>query len=120
MSGTNANTGAVMGGIEHLWQSIGDLLTTPIGSRVILRDYGSEIFEQIDQPDNGATRVRIYNAAATALMRWEKRVKVSRLSLVRGKQPGQVELTIDGDYLGEDGNAVPVALSLTIPLGQAA
>ncbi len=39
MRGMNANTGKELEGIEHLKQSIIDILTTPIGSRVMRRDY---------------------------------------------------------------------------------
>ena len=34
----------------HLVQSIGDILTTPLGSRVLRRSYGSELPDLIDQP----------------------------------------------------------------------
>lgn len=97
MSGMNNLTGKALSGIDHLRQSIADILTTPIGSRVMRRSYGSELPDLIDQPDNGATRVRIYAASATALMRWEPRLKLSRISLGYGTRPGQVVLDIEGN-----------------------
>ena len=36
---------------EHLEQSIGDILTTPERSRVMLRPYGSRLPDLVDQPD---------------------------------------------------------------------
>jgi phage baseplate assembly protein W len=41
MQGMNRNTGRKLSGVDHLRQSIVDILTTPIGSRVMRRDYGS-------------------------------------------------------------------------------
>lgn len=73
MSGLNQRSGRAVDGVEHLRQSVADILTTPIGSRIARRTYGSLLPELVDQPDNGATRVRIFAATAGALMRWEPR-----------------------------------------------
>ncbi len=81
MKGMNATTGRATTGLANLYQSIAKILTTPIGTRIARRDFGSELFDLIDAPNNGATRVRLYAAAATALMRWEPRLKLSRVQL---------------------------------------
>lgn len=39
MNGISATTGRPLSGIDHLRQSIRDILTTPIGSRVMRRLY---------------------------------------------------------------------------------
>ena len=74
----SAATGRAIDGEAHLRQSIADILTTPIGTRVMRRDYGSLLPELIDQPFNGATRVRGYGATATAISRWEPRLRLTR------------------------------------------
>ena len=43
LSGMDASTGQPLTGSAHLVQSIRDILTTPIGSRVMRRDYGSRL-----------------------------------------------------------------------------
>ncbi len=68
----------------HLVQSVGDILTTPLGSRVLRRTYGSELPDLIDQPMNPRTRLRIFAATAIALLRWEPRLRLKRVSLVMG------------------------------------
>ncbi len=114
MSGMNRSGGRAVEGIEHLRQSIGDILSTPIGSRIARRTYGSLLPELIDQPDNGTTRVRMCAATAGALMRWEPRIRVSRITLERGDRPGQVLLDLAGLYIPRSG---PVqALQIHIPL----
>ena len=37
---------------EHIDQSIGDILSTPIGTRVMRPDYGSRIPRLVDRPIN--------------------------------------------------------------------
>lgn len=95
MIGIHATTGRALGGAEHLAQSIGDILTTPLGSRVMRRDYGSLLPELIDQPFNDATRLRLYGAAALALMRWEPRIRLIRVQLFQGGAPGSYTLDLD-------------------------
>ena len=81
MRGMNASTGRATAGIAHLYQSIAKILTTPIGTRIARRDFGSELPELVDAPNNGATRVRLYAAIATALMQWEPRLRLTRVQL---------------------------------------
>lgn len=108
MKGMSATTGRAIEGEEHLRQSIADILSTPVGSRVMRRDYGSLIPELLDQPANGSTRVRLFGAAATALMRWEPRIRLTRLDLIAGAEPGAYALEITGRRLD-----VPPANELT-------
>ncbi|MET3916241.1 phage baseplate assembly protein W [Variovorax sp. OAS795] len=114
MSGMSRLTGKPLDAIEHLRQSIADILGTPIGSRLMRRTYGSQLPELIDQPDNGATRVRAYSAVAGALMKWEPRLRLSRVQLSSGTRPGQVVLDLSGVYT-PPGLAASV-LSLRVPV----
>ena len=43
-------TGQRLEPLAHLRQSIGDILSTPIGSRVMRREYGSLVPALIDKP----------------------------------------------------------------------
>lgn len=92
----SATTGRPLDGEAHLRQSIADILTTPLGTRVMRRDYGSLLPELIDAPFNGATRVKLYGATATALMRWEPRLRLTRIELVPGSEPGAFLLELEG------------------------
>lgn len=71
--GMSVQDGAPLDGVVHLAQSVRDILTTLIGSRVRRRDYGSRIFALIDQPFGEALRRAIAAATAEALQRWEPR-----------------------------------------------
>ena len=104
MNGTNATTGKSLSGIDHLRQSITDILTTQIGSRVMRRDYGSRLYQLVDAPLNRTTLLELYAATAEALMTWEPRLSVSQVSAESGDS-GSVTLTITGTYL-PDGSEV--------------
>ena len=77
----NRATGTRITGADHLRQSVADIIGTPIGSRVMRRDYGSLVPALLDQPHNRALVSRITAAAVSALMRWEPRLIVRRIEL---------------------------------------
>ena len=54
----NHATGVAVDDADHIRQSVRDILTTPLGSRLMRRDYGSEIFALIDQPQNDVIRLQ--------------------------------------------------------------
>ncbi len=96
MIGMSNTTGKALSGDAHLAQSIADILTTPLGSRVMRRDYGSLLFELIDRPINGAIRLLMHAATAIALRRWEPRLQLTRVLLVGEPQTGQMTIRIEG------------------------
>lgn len=111
-------TGKPLGDNAHLAQSIGDILTTPIGSRVMRRDYGSMLFDLIDQPLNGATRLLIYASVALALRRWEPRLRLRRVTLsTEDGSQGKAALTIEGDRTDLAAPNSRVTLSIPIRAG---
>jgi phage baseplate assembly protein W len=105
MLGTNAATGKSLSGVEHLRQSIADILTTPIGSRVMRREYGSQLFRLVDAPMNRSTIMDIVAATADALERWEPRLRVTKVTPVFAD--GTVSITLQGRYL-PDGSEVTI------------
>jgi len=102
--GMSATTGRGLTTIEHLRQSIRDILTTPIGSRVMLREYGSLLPYLVDAPMDKATVIDIIQATAGAIARWEPRVRVERVD-VADATPGHIEIAIDLRYI-ETGQSV--------------
>ena len=81
-SGMNASSGHAITDNEHIAQSIGDILLTPIGSRVMRRAYGSQLFNLIDQPvDNAITKLRVMSAIYSALYLWEPRISLTSITL---------------------------------------
>jgi phage baseplate assembly protein W len=107
----NRETGYELDTVAHVAQSIADILTTPLGSRVMRRDYGSALPELIDHPFNTATKLRAYNAIVVALMNWEPRIRVTRVSLAQLSRTGTTVLDLELSWV--DTNE---PLNLSVPL----
>lgn len=110
----NRQTGRPIDTLAHISQSIGDILTTRIGSRVMRREYGSLLVDLIDQPGNPATQLLCYAAIAMALIRWEPRVRISRVQLTALNIAGQCELDVEGSMV--DTNE-PFSLKIPLSMG---
>lgn len=110
----NRQTGGAIGEREHISQSITDILSTRIGTRVMRREYGSLLPELVDHPFNDVTRLRVYAAAVMALMRWETRISLSRMQFVGANMQGQAQIDLEGTVV--DTNE-PLSLSVPLQLG---
>lgn len=118
MRGMDRNAGAAIEGVDHLAQSIGDILTTPLGTRPMRRDYGSMLFELVDHPLNSATRQLAYAATAMALRRWEPRIRVKKVSLSGGAETlGQATISIEGERTDLPAANERVLISIPIRAG---
>ncbi len=98
MNGIDASTGKNISGLAHLRQSVRDILTTPIGARVMRRDYGSRLYRLVDAPMNDATRLDMMAATYEALDTWEPRLQLDSVS-VDHTEPGHAEISLEGVYL---------------------
>jgi phage baseplate assembly protein W len=92
-------TGKSLSPEEHVRQSLEDILTTPKGSRVMLRDYGSRLFELLGR---GIDKMSIFTAVHEAVARWEPRVRLSAVKVLDGPEDekkvedGTVSILLDG------------------------
>lgn len=100
-TGMHAGTGAALNAdtMAHLRQSIATILTTPIGSRVRRRDFGSRLFQLTDMPLNAQAPILIYAAVADALVRWEPRLKLIRVQLQSAAAEGRMTLILEGKFV---------------------
>ncbi len=107
MQGMSKQTGRQLDGVEHLWQSIEDILTTPKGTRVMRRDYGSDLPYLIDNPYNEETHLDMISATVEAIQTWETRFDPTDVSISHTYENGKakVEIDVSGDYL-PDGTSI--------------
>ena len=96
--------------IDQIRQSIQDILTTPIGTRIMRREYGSLLPQLIDSPFNEITLLQLYAATATALLQWEDRITLNSVSI---NQVGRGKFILDLSMSILDSNRTD---SLSIPL----
>lgn len=106
MRGMNVHTGKTLAGRDHLLQSIGDILRTPIGTRVMRREYGSRIPALLDAPINPDTILEVYAATAEALDAWEPRFRLDSVRVVQASGEGALELLIRGTELDDNGKSI--------------
>jgi phage baseplate assembly protein W len=99
MAGMSRDTGKAIGGFDHLRQSIADILSTPIGTRVHRRDYGSRIPSLVDRPINSSLVTELTAAAAEALDRWEPRLRLEQIKIDSVTADGHISLSLVGYYL---------------------
>lgn len=101
----DANTGKVIEGWAWIKQAIADILTTPIGSRVMLRDYGSRLFELTDSPMNASGRLALYAATIEAIDKWlvdengNRLLSVKRVSIDSATTPGRTVISVAVELL---------------------
>lgn len=96
MSGMNAAAGTRLTGLDHIRQSIADILSTPLESRVMRREYGSLLPELIGRPLSDILVLQVYAATVMAIARWEPRVRIERIHrFISTIQPGQAMIDIE-------------------------
>lgn len=114
MSGMAADTGrAVPDDLEHIRRSIARILTTPLGSRVKRREFGSLIPDLIDHPTNQANLLRLQNASLMAILRWEPRVTAPAGKIVVAFDGSA---TVDLDLVRRGGPRAGQPINLNVPI----
>lgn len=109
--GMNRNTGLGISDTEHISQSMRDILLTPVGSRVMRREYGSLLSALIDMPQNPALRLQIMVACYSAIQKWEPRIRLTAISFETG-DAGELYVDITG-MRTDTGASVSTTVSLS-------
>lgn len=107
MKGMNANTGTTLEGLEHWKQSVRDILTTRVGTRVMRRAYGSNIPGIVDNPMNDGFVVDVITEVQRALSKWEPRIKVKRVIVGDRTNEGRTNVNIEAILVS---NGKPIRL----------
>lgn len=90
--------GSLLTGFDHVRQSISVILNTPVGTRVMRREFGSELLSLIDKPMNDRIILGIYSACAMAIARWEPRFALTSINAADTTMQGVINLDIRGVY----------------------
>ena len=110
MIGMDKTTGKAISGLDHLEQSIRDILQTPKGSRVMRRDYGSDINSLVDLSISATNYLEIYSAVADALTAYEPRLTIVRVT-VQNIEAEQLTISVQGFYRGDEVNFDNIQIS---------
>ena len=99
MQGMSATTGRPLDGADHIKQSITDVLTTRIGTRVMRRDYGSRLPELVDNPYSEILLADLFAETVIALKKWEPRVSIDQVSVQEVAAEGRIVIALTGKNL---------------------
>ena len=110
--GMNRQTGLSLSEAEHIRQSVRDILVTPIGSRVMRRDYGSLLAAMIDRPQSPALRLQIMAACYSAIQKWEPRISLTAITFERSENDGTLYVDITGTR-PTSGQSFSITISLS-------
>jgi len=87
---------------DHLVKSIKDILTTPVGSRVMRRSYGCNLFKYVGYPISPLIIAKLQTIISDALTTYETRVKFDKILVdaasVNTIQFGHITLSIEGTW----------------------
>ena len=109
--GMSRNSGHSISDTGHISQSMRDILLTPVGSRVMRREYGSLLSALTDMPQNPALKLQIMVACYSAIQKWEPRIRLSAISFEAG-DAGEMYVDITG-MRTDTGASVSTTVSLS-------
>jgi phage baseplate assembly protein W len=105
-TGFNRLTGAPLRGFDHVRQSLNVIFTTPLGSRVMRRNFGFAGTAILGRENlTPQVIIKFYMAIVIAVALWEPRFRVRRLRFPNptnsptALQQGRFGVEIEGDYL---------------------
>lgn len=101
--------------IEHIKQSIADILLTPKGTRIMRRTYGSNLYKLIDRPLSAGLMLQLSSACVMALTQWEKRISVNSFKvMMNAQQAGQFTGTLEATIKKTGKKLTMTELNLTL------
>ncbi|WP_404291548.1 GPW/gp25 family protein [Microvirga sp. RSM25] len=120
--GFDRRTGKPMSGWDHVLQSLEVIFTTPLGSRVMRRTFGSAVPALLGRPINRATVLRFATAIIVAVELWEPRFRIRQISFARTQNTpdklrlGGLSMQIVGQYRprGHLGDVTPEGEDRTV------
>lgn len=113
--GMDRATGKTITGADVIAAQIADVVTTPLGTRIMREDYGCLLFDLVDLPLNAATMLLQNMAAAQAITQWIDGVDVTRAVISGDFASGQATLDLTATIAGNAQNQTVLAV-LSIPL----
>lgn len=113
--GMDPATGRRLTGLDHIRQCCQRILTTPIGSCLERRDFGSLLPDLVDAPLTDATRLQAVAASAQAILKWEPRLALQSLTVTQSaNDPGKLLIDMDATVIE---NGTQISLQYPISLG---
>jgi phage baseplate assembly protein W len=112
-AGIHRSTGKLLTEEAHIAQSVGDILTTPLGTRVMRENYGSLLPELLDHPQTPTLELKLMAAAFMSIIVWEPRIKPTRMRMSPALLDGRRSIDIEFALASGRSSAMQVAIGAT-------
>ena len=90
-----SNSAAMVSAEQDILESIGILLSTSQGERVMLADYGAEMDRLIFEPMNTELRTYMESSLKDSITLHEPRVKLEKITLSGVPEEGRIDIAVD-------------------------
>lgn len=112
--GMNPDTGLTLTGLDHIRMSLRKILTTPVGSCVERREFGSMLPDMVDQPLNDVGILQAVAASAQAITKWETRIALKTLQLNQdATSPTTLTIEMEATVV-DSGDTISLQLPLSL------
>lgn len=95
-NGYSLKTGRIISGKDRVAQSILFCLRTPKESRLLFKEFGSDLYKLIDADERDLSAFALYCERALSQI---KEFRLKKVRLIQRLNNGRVELEIEGEYL---------------------
>lgn len=82
-------------GPNRIQDAIWIVLSTALGERVMLEDFGAGVSDYVFQPNSDVVRAQLAAAVQSALAQWEPRITQVNVSVQQGTEVSQVLIVVD-------------------------
>jgi phage baseplate assembly protein W len=83
-----------LGGMDLIRQSIGTILDTQPGERIMLPSFGCGLLRYLMEPNTLSTRTSMEQDITASLSQWEPRIRLMNVAVTPGEDPSLVWIEI--------------------------
>ncbi|HTL83242.1 MAG TPA: GPW/gp25 family protein [Bacteroidia bacterium] len=99
------NTVALVKEVEDIKQSLFIILSTTLGERVMLSDFGANLQQQIFEPMDAAFQPYVTSIISDAITNYETRINLDSVDVAAEIEEGRIELTINFTVISSNSRA---------------
>ncbi len=90
---------------EDIKQSLGILLSTTLGERVMRSDFGANLHQQVFEPMDAAFQTYVTSIISDAITNYETRINLDSVDVFVDPQEGKIELTVNFTIISSNSRA---------------
>jgi len=100
-----SNTLELVKAEEDIKQSLGIILSTTLGERVMRSDFGANLHQQVFEPMDAAFQAYVQSIISDAITNYETRVNLDSVDVFADNEGGLIELTVNFTIISTNSRA---------------